>query len=93
MVLDETAPDSSTFKGNFSLGWASEAKSEPEVYIPPQNLNDQKGMEKFKSMLRAGKLKRKPVVFHTDEDGRQMVDVYDKRRLDIEDNPGLKLDY
>ncbi len=23
----------------------------------------------------------------------QMVDVYDKRRLDIEDNPGLKLDY
>ncbi|NQZ00101.1 MAG: hypothetical protein HRT45_05460 [Bdellovibrionales bacterium] len=79
VVLDETAPDSSTFKGNFSLGWANDSEAQPEIYIPPQNLVGQKGMEKFKAMLRTGKLKRKPVVFHTDRDGRQLVDVYDTK--------------
>ncbi|MCB0408135.1 MAG: tetratricopeptide repeat protein [Bdellovibrionales bacterium] len=79
IVLDETAPDSATFSGYFSLGWDDLEKTKPEVYIPPQNLRGQEGLEKFKKMLTSGKLSRKPVVFRTDEDGSRILDVFDTK--------------
>lgn len=78
VLLDETAPDSSTFSGSFFLGWGNMKGNRPEVYIPPQNLRGADGLKKFKTMLSQGKLSRKPTVFR-DLDREQSFDVYDTK--------------
>ncbi|MCB0384444.1 MAG: tetratricopeptide repeat protein [Bdellovibrionales bacterium] len=79
ILLEETEPDSSTFQGDFSIGWADIEKIEPEVYIPPQNMrSDSKdALAKFYRMLKENKVTRKPVVFRKSPEGQQMLDVYD----------------
>lgn len=78
IILDETEPDSSTFSGNFSLGFASSKDFFPEIYIPPQSLREgQSGLDKFYSLLKKKELQRKPIVLRKDKAGKQLLDVYD----------------
>lgn len=78
IILDETAPDSSTFSGNFSLGFAGSKNFYPEIYIPPQSLREgQSGLDRFYVLLNNKQLQRKPVVLRKDESGKQLLDVYD----------------
>lgn len=81
ILLEESAPDSSTFSGTFSMGWASAKDVKPEVYIPPEAARrDRKTDERFLRLVQAGKVHRKPVVFKRDnETGMQLMDVYDTR--------------
>ncbi len=78
ILLDETAPDSSTFAGNFVLDFPIEEGSRPEIYIPPLKLRaDQAGLERFYQLLKEQRLNRKPVVLRIDDQGKQLLDVYD----------------
>ncbi|MCB0412424.1 MAG: hypothetical protein KDD22_07855, partial [Bdellovibrionales bacterium] len=78
ILLEETGPSTATFSGIFSLDFAEDEKFRPEVFIPPQAIRAAPGStEKFYTMLRKGQLKKKPLVFRKDKDGRQLVDVYD----------------
>jgi tetratricopeptide (TPR) repeat protein len=79
IILDETAPDSSTFSGFFSLNWEGAESTQPEVFIPPQDLRGQSGVEKFNSMILQDKIARKPVVFRKEDDGQRVIDVYDTK--------------
>ncbi|MCC7405894.1 MAG: tetratricopeptide repeat protein [Bdellovibrionales bacterium] len=79
ILLEETEPDSSTFQGSFSIGWADIDKIEPEIYIPPQEMRSDRAdaLAKFYQMLKDNKVTRKPVVFRKTPEGQQIVDVYD----------------
>lgn len=79
LEMDETAPDSSTFSGNFSVRWGDVQAITPDIYIPDQELFDEKnGLEKITTSVQAKKLKRKAFVFRS-ENGKYLVDLYDTR--------------
>lgn len=79
ILIEETEPDSSTFQGNFSIGWAQMDTFEPEVYIPPENLrgDSQNSLAKFYQLLNTKKVTQKPVVFRVSPEGQTILDVYD----------------
>ncbi len=80
ILLEETEPDSSTFKGNFSVGWAKDEDINLEVYIPPENIRGNNNqLNLFIGKIREGKVGRKPVVYKKDKDNKQIVDVYDTK--------------
>ncbi len=74
--IEETAPDSSTFEGQFSIRW-SDDKVDPEIYIPPENLrNDPRAVEKFNTLLNNNQLKAQPLLSRK-EKNITVFDVYD----------------
>ncbi|MCB0419397.1 MAG: hypothetical protein KDD61_00250 [Bdellovibrionales bacterium] len=80
ILLEETEPDSSTFQGFFSLGWAQMEEVYREVYVPPVNLR--KGNQAaavFAKMILKNKVPRRPIVFKKTKQGMQVLDVYDTR--------------
>lgn len=79
ILIEETEPDSSTFQGNFSIGWSDTDSSEFEVFIPPENLrNDSKNaLSKFYQLLHEKKISGKPVVFRISPEGQNILEVYD----------------
>jgi hypothetical protein len=82
VLLEETAPDSSLFQGQFSLSWDKE-KVEPEVFIPPQSLrNDPAATTRFHKMLADKKLTAQPLLVR-EEKNKIIYDVFDtKEQLD-----------
>lgn len=80
ILLEETEPDSSTFQGFFSLGWASMEEVYREVYVPPVHLRKgKKAAAVFARQIRANKVPRRPIVFKKTKKGMQVLDVYDTR--------------
>lgn len=75
--LEETAPDSSVFRGNFNVDLGDERLA-PEVFIPPENLrqNTDNNRELY-AMIQSGKLKRTAVLKKHDENGQPILDLYD----------------
>ncbi|HAG91733.1 MAG TPA: hypothetical protein DCL41_07665 [Bdellovibrionales bacterium] len=74
--LEETAPDSSEFKGTFQIEVKGQSKIVPEVYIPPQSLRGQ--MDQFYKLISQNKVFRKPVIIkRTSEEN--IIDVYDTK--------------
>lgn len=79
IIVDETAPDSSVFKGKYSIGWADADKVVPEIYIPPQSLVKQNNWyQKFQTMIDKGELKRKPFITRK-SDVVRTLDVFDTK--------------
>lgn len=75
ILLEETAPDSSVFSGDFSLTWGTEKKITPEIYIPPQNLRDRKNwLEVAGDMIEKGQMQRKPFLFKREQ---RTLEVFD----------------
>lgn len=80
ILLEETEPDSSTFSGEFSVGWAKGQSLNVEIYIPPENIRGkEQGLNQFTNLIRNGKVGRKPIVFKKDKEQRQILDVYDTK--------------
>ncbi|MCB9025149.1 MAG: hypothetical protein H6625_02420 [Bdellovibrionaceae bacterium] len=80
ILLEETEPDSSTFSGNFAVGWAKDKEIKPEVYIPPENIRGKEPqLNKFVKQIRDGKIARKPIVYKKGKSGEQLLDVYDTK--------------
>lgn len=78
--LEETEPDSSEFKGQFSLSLGDQDKLAPEVYIPPQALRkNDKDNKKLYELIQNGKLPRKPLITKKNSKGQTVFDVYDTR--------------
>ncbi|MFK8138023.1 MAG: hypothetical protein AB8E15_06675 [Bdellovibrionales bacterium] len=78
--LQETAPDDNVFKGKFVLSWGELKKITPEIFIPNQNaLKTRKGKQLVLKAIQEGKIKRKPFVLRKKSDGKQVIDVYDKK--------------
>ncbi|MCB0362967.1 MAG: tetratricopeptide repeat protein, partial [Bdellovibrionales bacterium] len=79
ILIEETEPDSSTFEGNFSIGWVDIDSLEPEVYIPPEGMreNSDANMAKFYKLLSDKKVTSKPLVFRTSPEGQKILEVYD----------------
>jgi hypothetical protein len=74
--LEETAPDSSEFKGHFQFSLTENKAVYPEVYIPPQGLRDQ--MDEFYPLIQNQRIVRKPIIIkRTKQDN--VIDVYDTR--------------
>ena len=81
ILLEETEPDSSTFQGQFSLGWAGMEEVYREVYVPPMKLRKgEKASQIFAKLIRANKVPRKPIVFKRTKSGTQVLDVYDTKK-------------
>lgn len=74
--LEETAPDSSEFRGSFQFKLTEQKKITPEVYIPPQSLRNQ--MEQFYQLIQNGKIARKPIIIKRTRD-ENIIDVYDTK--------------
>ncbi|MCB0390487.1 MAG: hypothetical protein KDD58_04315 [Bdellovibrionales bacterium] len=80
ILLEETEPDSSTFSGNFSVGYTGGQELNPEVYIPPEKIRGKNAqLNSFVTKIRDGKVARKPIVFKKGKDGQQLLDVFDTR--------------
>jgi hypothetical protein len=80
ILLEETEPDSSTFAGEFSVGWAKGQDLNIEVYIPPEKVRgNESGLNQFTNLIRNKKVGRKPIVFKKDKEQRQILDVYDTK--------------
>ncbi len=78
--LQESEPDSSIFSGYFSLNWNKKDPINPQVYIPPRNFDPKKdNFQNISKLISNGTLKRKPFVLKKDDDGFQMIDVYDTK--------------
>lgn len=79
ILIEETEPDSSTFRGNFSISWTSIESLDPEVYIPPEGMREDSKdtLAKFYQLLNNKKAASKPLVFRTSPEGQQILDVYD----------------
>ncbi len=80
IILDETAPDSSIFRGKFLVKWTDVDEVTPEVYIPPQELvKTNNWMKKFQELSKAGNLPRKPYISHKEENGDRAFEVFDTK--------------
>lgn len=78
--LDETAPDSSEFNGQFSVNLGDSEKIAPEVYIPPAEIRSgAKDYKKLHELIQSGRLPRKPLIWKKNEKGQSLLDVYDTR--------------
>jgi tetratricopeptide (TPR) repeat protein len=79
--LQETAPDSGTFGGNFNVNFGKAKDIEPEIYIPPRSVMDDKdGFLKVKELVRGKKLRRRPIIIRKSFDGQQVLDVFNSRK-------------
>lgn len=78
VTLEETEPDSSQFKGRFSLSFSDGGQVAPEVYVPPLELRQEKDVKKVYDMIQNGELVRKPVILRRNEKV-PVLDVYDTR--------------
>lgn len=74
--LEETAPDSSEFKGHFQFQLKNQRSITPEVYIPPQNLRGE--LDQFYQLIQAQKISRKPVIIKRTRN-QNIIDVYDTK--------------
>lgn len=74
--LEETAPDSSEFKGHFQFQLKNQKSITPEVYIPPQNLRGE--LDQFYQLIQAQKISRKPVIIKRTRN-ENIIDVYDTK--------------
>ncbi len=72
--LEETAPDSSEFRGSFHFKLADQSSIQPQVYIPPQSLRNQ--MDQFYQLILNGKVARKPTIIKRTKE-ESIIDVYD----------------
>lgn len=78
--LQETEPDSSIFAGSFSVSLGQNESIDPEIYIPQQNIkNNESALLSFQNQVQQGLFPRKPAVYHRDEQGTRVIDVYDTR--------------
>lgn len=78
VVLEETAPDSSRFVGDFSLQ-LQQAKdlSLYEAYIPPQDVRgSEEAVKKFNQLLSQQKVEKKPMAIR-DLRGRNTLELFD----------------
>lgn len=78
IFLEETASDSSIFKGKFSLSINSDKKFAPAIYIPPMNLRTVKANDSFYKLLKQKKVKRRPIVYKNDTPYSKL-EVFDTR--------------
>ena len=76
--LEETEPDSSQFRGKFSVAFVEGGKVAPEVYIPPTELRREKDVTKLYQLIQTNQLTRKPVILRKTDKG-PVLDVYDTR--------------
>jgi tetratricopeptide (TPR) repeat protein len=76
--LEETEPDSSQFRGKFSLTFTDGAGAAPEVFVPPSELRKGTDTKKLYALVQSGQLTRKPVISRKTDKG-PMLDVYDTR--------------
>ena len=80
ILLEESEPDSSTFSGNFSLGWTKDKEIKLEVYIPQEDIRGKELLlNKFVTQIKKGMVPRKPIVFKKGKNGQQVLDVYDTK--------------
>lgn len=78
--IEETAPDSGIFSGNYSVNWGGEGDVVPEVFILPNNQEiTPKELVEIKSQIDKGTIKRKPIVVRKDETGTQVLEVFDTK--------------
>ena len=76
ITLEETAPDSSIFQGQYSLSWTGDL-AEPEIYIPPQNLrNDPKAEAKYHALMKDKKVTPQPLLIRQEGNVAE-YDVFD----------------
>lgn len=76
--LEETEPDSSQFRGQFSVALGSQIA--PEVFVPPKEIRFlDRDNRKFYEMVQKNKLERKPAIQKKNEKGHVLFDVYDTR--------------
>ncbi len=77
--LEETGPDSGTFAGIFAMGAGELKKISPQIYIPPQELlQNKKGLELAIKMVQEKKIKSRVFIYRKEE-GVHIVDVYDTK--------------
>lgn len=78
--LEETAPDSSKFTGQFSVNIGESDKIMPEIFIPPSHIRGtDKDNRKLYEQIKNNKLPRKPVIWTKNDKGQANLDVYDTR--------------
>lgn len=76
--LEETAPDSSLFEGQFSLSWNSDLV-DPEIFIPPQSMKDDAAATgRFHQMISEKKVKPQPLLVRQ-EGNLNIYDVFDTK--------------
>lgn len=79
ITLEETEPDSSEFRGSFSVNLTDAETLSPEIYVPTAELRDGDNYKKLYDAIANGSLPRKPVIMKKNERGQSMIDVYDTR--------------
>ncbi len=78
--IEETAPDSGIFSGNYSVNWGENEDVIPEVYILPNNQDiTLKELTQIKAQIDSGAIKRKPIVVRRNEFGAQVLEVFDTK--------------
>lgn len=77
--IDETAPDSSIFKGEFTISWDKTKAITPEIFVSENDLTDGKELTAFINQVQLKKVKRRPFVLRMTDQGEQLLDVYDTR--------------
>jgi len=78
--LEETEPDSSEFKGHFSVNIGESDTIMPEIFVPLADLrHSDKSNKKLYELIQSNKLPRKPVIWKKNERGQSVLDVYDTR--------------
>ena len=79
ITLEETEPDSSRFSGRFAVSFSADT-TEPEIFVPPQNMAvDEKSLKAFSNQIQTGQVTRKPVVLKVSKMGGRTFEVYDSR--------------
>jgi tetratricopeptide (TPR) repeat protein len=80
IVLDETEPDSSIFKGKFSVRWEDLQSVKPEIFVPKYlKLSGQVNVSQFDKMIKSQEVVRKPFLYKKDDNSKQVLEVYDTR--------------
>jgi tetratricopeptide (TPR) repeat protein len=78
IALEENGPNTGIFTGYFTISFVGEGEVIPEFYLPPQAKQGLKASEEYSTMIKEGRLARKP-YFLRKEEGQQLLSVYNSK--------------